>query len=103
LVSGNGSLLPSAEAQYYWTGQKLIMHGLIAVLSLLLGGVLLRRAQRGDYRGSLRSLIHQLSRIHMATMAEHPAGRRWPQVHPRTEECDPQLRRLAQALGAVGD
>jgi transposase len=89
--------------QYHWTDQKLIVHALIAVLSLLLGRVLLRRAQRAGYRGSLRSLILQLSRIRTATVTEQPPGRGRPQAYQRTEDCDPTLRRLGRALCAVRD
>jgi len=89
--------------QYHWTDQKLIVHALLAVLSLLLGRVLLRRAQRAGYRGSLRGLIQKLSRIRTVTIAEQPPGRGRPQVYQQTEECDPTLRRLARALGALCD
>jgi transposase len=89
--------------QYHWTDQKLIVHALIAVLSLLLGRVLLRRAQRAGYRGSLRPLVQQLSNIRLVTVAEQQPGRGRPQVYQRTEDCDPALRRLGQALGAIRD
>jgi transposase len=87
--------------QYHWTDQKLVVHALIAVLSLLLGQVLLRRAQRAGYRGSLRSLVQHLGRIRLATIAEHQPGRGRPQVYHQIEDCDPELRRLAEALGAL--
>lgn len=89
--------------QYHWTDQKLIVHALIAVLSLLLGRVLLRRAQRAGYNGSLRSLVQQLGRIRIATVAEQQPGRGRPQVYQQTEDCDPELRRLGKALGALGE
>ncbi len=89
--------------QYHWTDQKLVVHALIAVLSLLLGRLLLRRAQRAGYPGGLRGLIQRLSRIRIATLAEQPAGRGRPQLYQQTEECDPALRRLGQALGAIRD
>jgi hypothetical protein len=65
--------------------------------------VLQRRAQRAGYRGSLRSLVQQLSRIRTATFAEQHPGRGRPQVYQQTEDCDPALRRLGEALGAVRD
>lgn len=90
--------------QYHWTDQKLIVHALIAVLSLLLGRLLLRRAQqRVGYRGTLRSLIQQLSRIRTATLIEPQPGKGRPQVHQRLEECDPATARLGKALGVLPD
>jgi transposase len=87
--------------QYHWTDQKLIVHALIAVLSLLLGRVLLRRAQRAGYAGSPRSLVQQLGCIRLATIAEQQPGRGRPQVYQQIEECNPVLRRLGQTLGAL--
>jgi transposase len=87
--------------QYHWTDQKLVVHALIAILSLLLGRVLLRRAQRAGYQGGLRSLVQKLGTIRMAMVAEQMPGRGRPQVHEQPEACDPVLHRLGQALGAV--
>ncbi len=87
--------------QYHWTDQKLVVHALIAVLSLLLGRLLLRRAQRLGYRGTLRNLIHRLSEIRVATVIEPPLGRGRPRVYPVLEDCDPELRELGKALGAL--
>jgi len=87
--------------QYHWTDQKLMVHALLAVLSLLLGRVLLRRAQRQSYRGSLRSLIYQLGRIRIATVAQNQPSRGRPLVYQQIEECEPKLLRLAQALRAL--
>lgn len=87
--------------QYHWTDQKLLVHALIAVLSLLLGRVLLRRAQRTGFHGGLRSLIHQLSRIRLATVVEQQPGRGRPRVYQQFEDCEEQLRRLGQALKAL--
>ncbi len=87
--------------QYHWTDQKLIVHALIAVLSLLLGRVLLRRAQRIGYRGSLRGLIQQLSRIRTALVAHKVSDRGRPQLYEQIEDCSDGLRRLAQSLGAL--
>jgi transposase len=87
--------------QYHWTDQKLVVHALIAIMSLLLGRVLLKRAQRAGYRGGLRSLVQKLGKIRMAMVAEQMPGRGRPQVHEQTEACDPVLHHLGQALGAV--
>lgn len=87
--------------QYHWTDQKLIVHAFLAVLSLLLGRVLLRRARRAGYGGSLRGLVQQLGRIRLATVAEQQTGRGRPQVYQQIEDCDPELRRLGKALGAL--
>jgi hypothetical protein len=80
----------------------LLVHALIAFLSLLLGRVLLRRAQQGaHYRGTLRNLIQQLSRIRTATVIERQAGAGRPRVYEQVEECDPELSRLGRALGVL--
>lgn len=91
----------SFRPQYHWTDQKLMVHALLAVLSLLLGRVLLRRAQRQGYRGSLRTLIQQLGRIRIATVAQPQPGPGRPLVYQQIEESDPGLLRLAQALAPV--
>lgn len=50
--------------QYHSTDQKLVVHALLAVLGLLLGPVLLRRArQRAGFTGSFRRLIQTLGQI----------------------------------------
>jgi len=78
------------------------VHALIAFLSLLLGRVLLRRAQQGaHYRGTLRNLIQQLSRIWTATVVERQEGAGRPRVYEQEEECDPELTRLGWAVGAL--
>jgi transposase len=87
--------------QYHWTDQKLMVHALLAVLSLLLGRLLLRRAQRQGFRGSLRTLIQQLGRIRIATVAQLQPSRGRPLVYQQIEESDPSLLRLAQALAAL--
>lgn len=87
--------------QYHWTDQKLVVHALIAVLSLLLGRVLLRRAQRAGYRGGLRTLVQKLGKIRTAIVAEQMPGRGRPQVYEQTEACDPALHHLGEALGAI--
>jgi transposase len=88
--------------QYHWTDQKLIVHALIAFLSLLLGRVLLRRAQqRVGFRGSLRRLVQQVSRIRRCTVITPPTGRGRPQVHEQLEQCEDSVLKLGQALGVV--
>lgn len=87
--------------QYHWTDQKLMVHALLAVLSLLLGRVLMRRAHRHGYRGSLRTLIQQLGRIRIATVAQLQPRSGRPLVHQQIEDADPSLLRLAQALNAL--
>jgi transposase len=88
--------------QFHWTDQKLIVHAFIAVLSLLLGRVLLRRAQqRVGFRGSLRNLIQQLSRIRRCTVIVPPPGRGRPQVHQQVEQCDESILKLGQGLGIL--
>ena len=88
--------------QYHWTDQKLVVHALIAFLSLLLGRVLLRRArERTPYRGTLRNLMQQLSRIRTATVIERQQAAGRPRVYQQVEECDPELTRLGRALGVL--
>jgi len=84
--------------QYHWTDQKLIVHALIAVLALLLGRVLLRRAQAAGFQGSLRTLIHRLATVRRATLvAVRPhAGR--PRVTEQLEHGDDEVIRLAATL-----
>jgi transposase len=84
--------------QYHWTDQKLVVHALIAVLALLLGRVLLRRAQAVGFQGSLRTLLQRLETVRRSTrVAVRPhAGR--PRVTEQLEEGDDQLLRLAAAL-----
>ena len=88
--------------QYHWTDQKLVVHALMAFLSLLLGRVLLRRArERTPYRGTLRNLMQQLSRIRTATVIERQQAAGRPRVYQQVEECDPELTRLGRALGVL--
>lgn len=85
--------------QYHWTDQKLVVHALLAVLGLLLGRVLLRRAQAAGFRGSLRTLIERLATVRRATLAtvRPRAGR--PRVTEQLEDGDADTGRLAAALG----
>ena len=88
--------------QFHWTDQKMVVHAFIAVLSLLLGRVLLRRAQqRVGFRGSPRSLIQHLSRIRRCTVIVPAAGRGRPQVHKQVEQCEEMILELGQALGIL--
>jgi transposase len=84
--------------QYHWTDQKLIVHALLAVLALLLGRVLLRRAHAAGFHGSLRTLLQRLGTIRRATLVavRTRAGR--PRLTEQLEECDEDLLRLATAL-----
>jgi transposase len=88
--------------QYHWTDQKLLVHAFIAVLSLLLGRLLLRRAQqRVRYRGTVRGLIEQLSQLRRTTLIRRPEGRGRPAVRQQFEECTPELAQLATTLGVT--
>jgi transposase len=84
--------------QYHWTDQKLIVHALLAVLALLLGRVLLRRAQAAGFHGSLHTLIRRLEQIRRTTLVSvRPrAGR--PRVREQLEDGDEALQRLAAVL-----
>jgi hypothetical protein len=78
------------------------VHAFIAVLSLLLGRVLLRWAQqRVGFRGSLRSPIQQLSCIGRCTVIVPPAGRGRLQVHEQVEQCEETILKLGEALSIL--
>jgi hypothetical protein len=87
--------------QYHWTDQKLVVHALTALLGLLLGRVLLRRArQRVGFTGSLRRLIQTLGQVRRATVLHHQEGPGRPRVTEHVDTTDPTIRPLAEALGA---
>lgn len=88
--------------QYHWTDQKLRVHAFTAILGLILGRVLLRRAQRAvSFEGGLRRLISRLSTVRTSTiLRSHEDGGR-PRVTHYTEQCDPVVARLATALGVA--
>lgn len=89
--------------QYHWTDQKLRVHALIAVLGLLLGRLLLRRAQqRVGFQGSLRTLVERLTLLRRATLVYgHARGGR-PRITEQLEDGgDEDLVRLAAALGVT--
>jgi transposase len=88
--------------QYHWTDQKLMVHAFIAVLSLLIGRLLLRRAQqRVHYRGTVRTLIEQLGQLRRVTLLRRREGRGRPAVREQLEQCSAELTRLATALDVV--
>lgn len=85
--------------QHHWTDQKLVVHAFIAVLSLLLGRLLLRRAQqRVSFSGTVRSLIEKLAQIRLATIVEPQVGKGRPRVRTQREDCPPEITELAEAL-----
>jgi len=87
--------------QYHWTDQKLVVHALTALLGLLLGRVLLRRArQRVGFSGSLRRLIQTLGQVRRATVLHHQDGPGRPRVTEHVDTTDPTIRPLAETLGA---
>jgi len=88
--------------QFHWTDQKLRVHALIAVLALLLGRVLLRRAQqRAAFQGSLRALITQLGNLRTATVIEQQPGRGRPTASQKLEDADPADLKLLRSLQAT--
>jgi len=87
--------------QYHWTDQKLLAHGFIAVLSLLLARVLLRRAQRSGFKGTQRTLLARLANLRTSTLIHMVSGGGRPRLTRQLEECDDSLRELAQALGLI--
>jgi hypothetical protein len=77
---------------------KLVVHAFIAVLSLLLGRLLLRRAQRRvRFSGTVRSLMEKLAQIRLATVIEPQPGKGRPRVRTQREDCRPELTQLAEA------
>lgn len=88
--------------QHHWTDQKLLVHAFIAVLGLILGRMLLWRAQRQKgFRGTVRSLISKLATVRTATFVEMHADGGRPRVRHQIEECDEELKALAVALKAI--
>lgn len=87
--------------QYHWTDQKLLVHAFMALVSLLLVRVLLHRARKAGFTGTQRTLIQQLSAVRTATLVRRAEGRGRPRVIHCLEQCAPELRALAAALGAV--
>jgi transposase len=84
--------------QYHWTDHKLVVHALLAVVALLLGRVLLRRAHAAGFQGSLRTLLARLTTVRWATLAalRTRAGR--PRISEQLEDGDDDLHRLAATL-----
>jgi transposase len=90
--------------QHHWTDQKLVVHAFIAVLSLLLGRLLLRRAQQQvHFPGTVRGLIEKLAQIRLATVVEPQAGKGRPRVRTQREDCPPEIAQLADALLSLGN
>lgn len=91
------SLIP----QYHWTDQKIIVHGFICILALLLTMVAYKRArEKANFRGSVHSLLEKLSAIRLATFIESPPQKskgKYKAVY-RLEEMDEDLYVLAKAL-----
>ncbi len=86
--------------QYHWTDQKLLVHAFMAFLSLLLGRLLLKRAQQhAGFTGSLRSLVQQLTQLRRATVICAPQGRGRPRVNHQLEAAEESVTNLARALG----
>jgi transposase len=87
--------------QFHWTDQKLVIHAFTAVLALMLGRVLLRRAQSAGFRGGPRSLIQQLAALRTCTVLQSGTKGGRPRVRQQLEDCAPEIKKLASALGAL--
>lgn len=88
--------------QFHWTDQKLRVHALIVVLGLLLGRVLLRRAQQQvGFKGTVRTLIERLALLRQLILVYAHEGGGRPRIEEQLEACDDELRQLARALGAI--
>ena len=85
--------------QFHWTDQKLVIHAFTAVLGLMLGRVLLRRAQQAGYRGSVRRLLQQLSTLRTCTLLQTSQSGGRPRVRMQLEDADPETAKVATALG----
>jgi transposase len=92
-----GALRP----QFHWTDQKLTIHTFMAVLGLTLGRLLLLRAEKAGFRGSVRTLIQRLETLRTATILQQPEATGKPRVREQLEDCSPELRQLGLALGAI--
>lgn len=89
--------------QFHWTDQKLVVHALTAFIGLVLGRVLLRRAQQHGFRGTLRGLVQKLSEVRTCAVIEassESGGR--PRVREQIEECTDEVSALARNLGVAG-
>ncbi len=84
--------------QFHWTDQKLVIHAFTAVLALMLGRVLLRRAHAAGFQGSARRLIQQLSTLRTSTLLQVSKTGGRPRVRTQMEEAAPEIEKLAAAL-----
>lgn len=90
--------------QYHWTDQKLQVHAFIALLSLILARLLLRRAQtNAAFQGSLRTLIQRLASLRTATLLQFKDRQGRPLVSRQLETATKDLLALASALHALPD
>jgi transposase len=87
--------------QFHWTDQKLVIHAFTAVLALILGRVLLRRAQAVGFRGTPRALIQRLSTLRTSTLLQSGKNGGRPRVRQQVEDHAPEIAKLASALGAL--
>jgi transposase len=89
--------------QFHWTDQKLVVHAFCAVLALTLGRILLLRAEKAGFRGSLRSLIHKLASVRTCTLVQQGKSAGRPRVREQIEDCEPEIADLARTLGALAE
>jgi transposase len=87
--------------QFHWTDQKLVIHAFTAVLALMLGRVLLRRAQMAGFRGSARRLIQQLSALRTSTLLQTSKNGGRPRIRTQIEDAAPEIEKLAAALAGA--
>jgi len=88
--------------QFHWTDQKLIVHAFIALMSLVLARLLLRRAQtHAAFQGSLRTLVHRLTSLRTATLVHIKDRKGRPLISRQLETTTQELLALATALHAL--
>ena len=92
----------SLTPQYHWTDQKIKVHGFICLLAFLLCMFAYKMArEKANFKGSLHTLIENLSAIRLATFIEHPLQKtkgRYKSTYC-LEEMEEDLYALAEGLG----
>ena len=87
--------------QYHWTDHKVKVHAFICLLAFLLVMMAHKKAQGLQFTHSVATLLEKLASIRLATFIEKPVQKtkgRYRAVY-RLEEMDPEVERLAHAMG----
>jgi hypothetical protein len=91
----------ATHPQFHWTDQKLHVHTFMCVTAYLLVRLLSWRAGKAaGFRGSLRNLLSELSRIRLCRLLDHSGRAGRPRLRCQLEEMSDSLRNLGQMLKA---